>query len=376
MDSLNLDQYAKDISYENHSTEPLGGNGPVLHRVSNVVFKNTYASEVAGVSKTLNISGDVFLLSSTFSTYFHTMRDNLLQLELIKKYIPTLKVVAVSDIPEYDSRGTALDTLWQHKPGSLMEYLKNTYFSSEELLLDFKDYAYIKFERIVFFYSQFTGAYNPFLPEVMFDSSDMELQFQLVEAGRASLSEKLSNILEETKIYVSRKKESSRLREIYQGVLNYKVGLPNDRLDQFDRDLVEHIADTPKKYEILEEQARSRCLLEGEEEILEEYFKSRGYLVVSPGDYSFIDQVKMFSSASVVVGFGGSGMTNTVFCTKDAKILILAPTDEFGDGQHYHLAKALEKDVYYAPKTYREKLRVFTAKEIIVEAEEVFSRYI
>jgi capsular polysaccharide biosynthesis protein len=55
---------------------------------------------------------------------------------------------------------------------------------------------------------------------------------------------------------------------------------------------------------------------------VEAYFKSSGFVVVHPQDLPIEDQVKLFSSAKLIAGLGGSAMLNCAF-TGDAKILIL-----------------------------------------------------
>jgi hypothetical protein len=57
--------------------------------------------------------------------------------------------------------------------------------------------------------------------------------------------------------------------------------------------------------------------------------ESRGYEVLEPETLSFKEQVLRFSQASAVVGLGGAGMFNTVFCAPHTKVVSIEGTDTF-----------------------------------------------
>lgn len=50
---------------------------------------------------------------------------------------------------------------------------------------------------------------------------------------------------------------------------------------------------------------------------------ARGFTVIEPEKLSFIEQVKIFSNAEVVVGATGAAFANLIFCKSDARIIIL-----------------------------------------------------
>ncbi len=62
-----------------------------------------------------------------------------------------------------------------------------------------------------------------------------------------------------------------------------------------------------------------------EKEIVD-YLKGIGFEVICPGDYSFAEQIKMFSEASVVVGPHGAAFANMVFAPAGATLI-----EFFGD---------------------------------------------
>lgn len=57
------------------------------------------------------------------------------------------------------------------------------------------------------------------------------------------------------------------------------------------------------------------------EDALIEAMQADGFFVVEPEYLSFAEQVSLFSQADVIVGLGGAGMFNTVFCKPDAKVV-------------------------------------------------------
>ena len=55
------------------------------------------------------------------------------------------------------------------------------------------------------------------------------------------------------------------------------------------------------------------------------YLFSQGFEEVFPEDFNMVEQANIFRVATHVVGIMGAAMTNTIFCSKSARILYLAP---------------------------------------------------
>ncbi|WP_174274987.1 glycosyltransferase family 61 protein [Sphingomonas bacterium] len=53
--------------------------------------------------------------------------------------------------------------------------------------------------------------------------------------------------------------------------------------------------------------------------------RTQGFVLVDPGQMSFAEQVSAFAAAQTIIGVMGAGMTNTVFCSPQARISYLAP---------------------------------------------------
>ena len=55
------------------------------------------------------------------------------------------------------------------------------------------------------------------------------------------------------------------------------------------------------------------------EDEIKSYLTSIGFITIKPEEYSFSDQLKMFSSAKYVVGLYGAAMMMLAFCKKKNK---------------------------------------------------------
>ena len=61
------------------------------------------------------------------------------------------------------------------------------------------------------------------------------------------------------------------------------------------------------------------------EDEIKSYLTSIGFITIKPEEYSFSDQLKMFSSAKYVVGLYGAAMMMLAFCKKKTKVLEFKP---------------------------------------------------
>ncbi|MEQ8924678.1 MAG: glycosyltransferase family 61 protein [Fulvivirga sp.] len=70
-------------------------------------------------------------------------------------------------------------------------------------------------------------------------------------------------------------------------------------------------------------------------EEIEKILTNKGFKIIEPGDYSFKDQVEMFSNAQIIIGVHGAALTNIIFSKKKSlKLLEILP----GNGlipEHY-----------------------------------------
>ncbi|MBV1901871.1 MAG: glycosyltransferase family 61 protein, partial [Kordiimonadaceae bacterium] len=89
------------------------------------------------------------------------------------------------------------------------------------------------------------------------------------------------------------------------------------------------------------------------ESALIEALKKRGYEIIQPGNFSFLDQIKTFSEAHTVIGPHSSGLCNLLFSQPSCKILEIMPS-HFGTGVNADLACTLGMDyAFWAEDTGR-----------------------
>ena len=62
------------------------------------------------------------------------------------------------------------------------------------------------------------------------------------------------------------------------------------------------------------------------EEEIKKFLKNEGFSIICLSDYSFEDQVSLFSNAEKIVGLHGAGFANLTFCNPETFALELKPT--------------------------------------------------
>lgn len=78
-----------------------------------------------------------------------------------------------------------------------------------------------------------------------------------------------------------------------------------------------------RKVYVSRAQEKNRKLVN--ERMLELRLSKMGFEIINPQNYSFFDQVKIFSSASLVVGPIGAALSNTIFCSPRTKVVMITP---------------------------------------------------
>jgi len=97
-----------------------------------------------------------------------------------------------------------------------------------------------------------------------------------------------------------------------------------DRLgDSLDADASDRVY--PERFFVGRRHAKRACV---NAEEVEAIFVERGFEVVYPEDYSLPDQVRLFRSAKVIAGYGGSGLFNAMFA-EEPKHLILVSSETY-----------------------------------------------
>ena len=73
---------------------------------------------------------------------------------------------------------------------------------------------------------------------------------------------------------------------------------------------------------------------------IKNYLISEGFNIIEPEKYSFKEQVKIFSSAEIVIGLYGAAMMMLSFCKKNTKVLEIKP--ELGGNEFKNISKLMK----------------------------------
>lgn len=71
---------------------------------------------------------------------------------------------------------------------------------------------------------------------------------------------------------------------------------------------------------------------------IEDTLRENGFAIINPASMDFIDQIKSFKNAKIIIGVMGAGMTNIVFANSGARIINLSPAT-MPDTFFYFLSK-------------------------------------
>ena len=91
-------------------------------------------------------------------------------------------------------------------------------------------------------------------------------------------------------------------------------------------------------------------------------FTSRGFKVVCPEKYGFIEQVLMYNHAEVVAGLRGSALHNSVFMNSGSTVITLGsirgPSEEHRNQEACNsLSKVCSEFIPFQGKIYEEPVR-------------------
>lgn len=75
-----------------------------------------------------------------------------------------------------------------------------------------------------------------------------------------------------------------------------------------------------------------------------DFLKKRGFEIIYPENFNFLEQIKIFNSADIIIGMHGAGLTNIIFSTKKTKIIEIG-TRESGN-LYSNLAKKCKLNYY------------------------------
>ena len=105
------------------------------------------------------------------------------------------------------------------------------------------------------------------------------------------------------------------------------------------------------------------------ETLLEDALRAVGFSIVKPEQFSLAQQAAIFSNARLVVGAGGAGMFNVVFCQPGTTVITIESSAHFIEG-HANLFSALELEygVIFGQQDDNDKTHVHKRWSVNVDA--------
>jgi hypothetical protein len=287
------------------------------------------------------IKGPCFVISSRmlYDQYFHLMYDILMEIEIIKKFYPTLKIIFLNESKGHDHK----------RMTSIFKNLKITeaYNITKDNMISLKDFSVMTIEQLLFIFPL-----KDSIPSYLLKADTFDFSYPKTKNWGSLMKESLSsrflsnNSGSGRKIFISRINENDKKRtrsEIIQKLV-FGYSISKENYDYDDLEMAWNLPSTEYRSWV------DRPMIKREEVLLEKMFKDAGYEIVNPSEYKDVyEQAKLFNSAKYIVGLSGAGFVNCCFCNKDAKVLILNSCDYY-TFPHENIVASFDLDVAVSPK--------------------------
>jgi hypothetical protein len=248
-----------------------------------------------GGKDTVSLSGDYFMVME-HQYYSHYINDIVAPFLYVRNFVPSLKLLVVSNYhKEFDQK----EYDFNDGIGNMM---KNLMIISEKCNIDIKfvsPYSQLKIENLYYWDQELFLKKEKHSYTIQNDIYDVI--FKLINKTFALKNNKTE------KIYISRRHSNADSRNSI----------------------------SPRYIE--------------NEELIEEYFKSLGYSVHHLESYNLNEQIELFSKATKVVGFTGSGFTNVLWTDRDTPIDVIEISSwmEYTDNAWRRIAESLGHNFFF-----------------------------
>lgn len=277
--------------------------------------------------------GNYFLFHFDSFLFFHTMHEGIGQYELLKKVIPDLKIAAI-----------AVNSGIEKREAICLDLLKPYGISYDDII--FLENEKPIFEKIFYY----TDRVNSLLQKLNLPPGKEVYQpgifylegFKCIREVYNKYLIKDENMPK--KIFLTRKKQSDRVRKIYE--LMRKRATPGN--NDIDYSLLDQESENFGGYRYVWQLLEERYFSEEDEIKLENFFAGLGYTIIDPEDFSFYDQINHFYNATHIATIRGSGLLNTLFCQPNTNVFILDVTKNY-EFQYYQICSLYTNNVYEIP---------------------------
>jgi capsular polysaccharide biosynthesis protein len=239
----------------------------------------------------VTVKGPVFLAPANVP-YYHAITDILAHFHYIQKYVPDIKMIFCANQSWKESvKGISED---------ISPYMANLVENYSNLVVFDTHFQNVLFEEVITFPNECLWQSDRPIPFVIQKELCQYSQIEVIDEHI-----KMMNHLKDSlrygngvtagkKLYVTR--SSKNLRKIRE----------REQTDYYTK----------------EKQARRYA----DEDILEEYFKNKGFTVVDPSGMTIWEQIELFKDAEIVAGIKGSNIFNAVWMQPNQTVIMLYTT--------------------------------------------------
>jgi hypothetical protein len=266
----------------------LSSFGHPLHEVKDFSTKKFFRSENDRpnplIKKHLTISGKSFIIDLVGYSHFHFIYDKIAQYEFIKSYDPDVNLYIVANSKYF------------YEENGLIDDLKALYSIPESNILNIDSGEKYIFKNLFFIWSTHNFLFKDLFFGEYFDPwfSKKDFKFYI---------ETIYPLLQ------------SRFRSYIKPQVNPDLKIFISRFHQ-------HETNGRDKNDF-------RYISKNDEIKLENFFKYKGYRIVTAEKLGLLEQVELYSGASRIAGIKASGLVNTIFCKKEAEIIAINLDDEY-----------------------------------------------
>ena len=188
-----------------------------------------------------------------------------------------------------------------------------------------------------------------YIPSMKYKFQQESLSYFGINSGNVISSEKYKHV-EAKKIYATTHPCFHKPTMVKEWSIRYlnKIYKSKSNLNKYQKIFINRDQVKLIDKSNLEKYSEYRVLLNENE--IKDYLTSIGFINIKPEEYSFPDQLKMFSSAKYVVGLYGAAMMMLAFCKKNTKVLEFKP---IGGGMEFRniskLARLKHRQIILKP---------------------------
>lgn len=292
-----------------------------------------------GDPEPLTISGNSFIIDVGSFVYFHFFQDMIGQFLFLKDLVTDLRIIVLAETKEkYVNQS-------QNSTRLIEECLES--FGIKE-----QDFLYVEDQDILLESTVWVNSiYNNFITKdktnKLLESKDqdyLKYNIEIFKKIKNHYSYLISDYPKIDKIFVSRKIQNDQIRKSKDLLDSYRKGFSYEELV----DMYPEYTKNSREVELLLGRIIEKFISLEEEELLENFFISKGYTIVTPENFSFSEQINMYNKATHIASIIGSGLHNCIFAQDSAKVFIvnINNIDRF---DYDNICAVATKNIYHIP---------------------------